>query len=165
MVFRVVTLIAVMVVLAGSSGAQLKSQLQQETSISSGLMSPSAPSLLFGWFNPEKFHMRHTFSLQYMTAGSHSLSLGMYTNSMMYEIADNLDAQADISLMYSPYNSLSTFNKKDDLSSIFLSRAQINYRPWENFLFQVQYRSYPYGTYNYYSPFHHNPWYSREKDF
>jgi len=82
---------------------------------------------------------------------------------MSYEVADNLLARTDISMSYSPYNNLPTLNgKKNDLSSIYLSRAQLNYRPWENVLVQLQYRSLPYGSF-YYSP-HLNPWY-RENGF
>lgn len=121
-------------------------------------MSSSAPQLFLGWFNPDKFHMRHSFDLSFATFGNQSLSLGTYTNSMSYEFADNLVARTDLSLSYSPYNNLPTLNgKKNDLSSVYLSRAQLDYKPWDNVLVQVQYRSVPYGSY-YYSPFY-NPWY------
>ncbi|MBM2841771.1 MAG: hypothetical protein HW412_2299, partial [Bacteroidetes bacterium] len=60
-------------------------------------------------------------------------------------------------------NTLPTLNgKKNDLSSIYLSRAQVDYRPWDNVLVQLQYRSLPFGSY-YYSPFY-SPWY-RENGF
>lgn len=155
--------LAVLVVMAcGYSHAQFKSQLGSEPSVSESMISNPDASFLFGWFNPEKFHMRHSFDLSYMTAGGHGLSLGTYTNSMMYELADNLHARADISLSYSPYNSFSTAKNKDDFSSIYLSRAEVDYRPWKDVLFKVEYRALPYGSY-YYSPFY-NPWY-RESGF
>jgi len=143
--------------------AQFKSQVEQESRVSEGLMSQSAPQFFLGWFNPDKFHMRHSFDLSFTTFGNNSLSLGSYTNSMSYEFADNLTARTDISMSYSPYNNLPTVHgKKNDLSSIYLSRAQLDYRPWENVLVQLQYRSLPYGSY-YYSPYF-NPWY-RENGF
>ena len=155
---RVIMIAGVLVLLgAGHGNAQFKSQVEDQPRVSDGLIHQSAPSLLLGWFNPENFHMRHSFSFSYLTAGGKGLSLGTYTNSMLYQFADNLNARADVSLSYSPYNSFSSLGKKDDLSSLYLSRAQVNYKPWDNVLMQFQYRSAPYGSY-YYSPFS-NPWY------
>jgi hypothetical protein len=146
----------------GYGNAQFKSQVEEQPRVSDGLIHQSVPSFLFGWLNPENFHMRHSFSFSYQTGGGKGLSLGTYTNSMLYQLADNLNARADISLSYSPYSSFSNLGKKDDLSSLYLSRAQVNYKPWDNVLMQFQYRNVPYSPY-YYSPFY-NPWY-REDGF
>jgi len=147
----------------GVATAQFKSQAEKDDRVSEGLIGPAEPQLLLGWFNPDKFHMRHSFDLSFTTLGDRSLSLGTYTNSMSYEFADNLVARTDLSLSYSPYNNLPTLNgKKNDLSSLYLSRAQLDYKPWDNVLVQFQYRSLPYGSYLY-SPFY-NPW-SREGGF
>ena len=147
---------AVLILCAATGGhAQFKSQVDQESRISDGIIQQSAPSLLFGWFNPEKFTMRHSVSFSFTTMGDQSMSLGTYTNSMMYEFADNLNARADVSMSYSPFNSFSnSFGKgqKNSLSSIYLSRAELNYRPWENVAVQLQFRQIPYGMY--YSPFY-----------
>ncbi|HCV43080.1 MAG TPA: hypothetical protein DGH68_06315 [Bacteroidetes bacterium] len=143
--------------------AQFKSQVESESRVSEGLMSQTAPQLFLGWFNPDKFHMHHTFDLSFTSFGRNAVSLGTYTNSMSYEFADNLRARTDLSMSYSPYNNLPTLNgKKNDLSSIYLSRAQLDYKPWENFLIQLQYRSLPYGSY--YGSQFFNPWY-RENGF
>ena len=143
--------------------AQFRSQAEQESHVSAGLMNQSAPQLFLGWFDPDKFHMHHSFDLSFTTFGHNSVSLGTYTNSMSYEFADNVLARADLSMSYSPYNNLPTLNgKKNDLSSVYLSRAQLDYKPWDNVLVQLQYRTLPYGSY-YYSPFY-NPWY-RENGF
>lgn len=150
---------AVLVLLLGVTvaSAQLKTQLVEESRVSDGLVRQPEPSLLFGWFNPDKFQMHHIFDISYQTIGGQGISLTTYTNSMTYEFAQNLNARADVSMSYSPYNSFSTFNgKKNDLSSIYLSRAELNYKPWDNVLVQFQYRQLPYGSY--YSPFY-DPWY------
>ena len=150
---------AVLVLLFGVAvaSAQLKSQLAEETRVSEGLVKPAEPSLLLGWFDPSKFQMHHMFDISYQTMGGQGISLTTYTNSMTYEFANNLNARADVSMSYSPYNSFTSFNgKKNDLSSIYLSRAEVNYKPWDNVLVQFQYRQLPYGSY--YSPFN-DPWY------
>ena len=148
---------AMLLLFAPLSLAQFKSQVENEPKISDGMIQESSPSFLFGWFDPARFHMQHTFSMSYATVGGQGLSLSTYTNSMSYEFTDNLRARADVSMSYSPFNSLSTFGgAKNNLSSIYLSSAQVEYKPWQNVLFQVGYRQYPYGSY--YSPFY-DPWY------
>ena len=140
-----------------TSQAQFKSQRENEPSVSEGMIRPSTPSFLFDWFNPEKFHMRHSVEFSYLTSGGQGFSLGTYTNSMTYQFADNLNARADVSLSYSPFSSSSFLKKSSDLSSVYLSRAQVDYAPWENVLIQFQYRQMPYRPYM--SPFY-NPWYT-----
>lgn len=155
--------LAVMMAVASVLGlAQFKSQVQQETQVSLNRLGDSSPvSLLFGWFNPDKFSMRHSFNLSYSSIGGHGLSLGTYTNSMRYEFADNLNARADVSMTFSPFSSLPMV-KKTDLSGLYLSRAEVNYKPWDNVLMQVQFRQVPYSLW--YSPYYYSP-FSRETDF
>lgn len=159
---KVIAATLVLLVCAATSMAQFRSQPGLDAKVSDGLIQQSSPSLLFGWFNPDKFHMRHSLSFSYQTLGSQGLSLGTYTNSMMYEVADNLNARADVSLSYSPYNSFAAHDRQD-FSSIYLSRAQLDYKPWDNFMVQLQYRSIPYGAYSPYSPYA-SPWY-RDQGF
>ena len=141
----------ILVAATATLSAQFKSQIENEGRVSDGLLNQSAPSLLFGWFDPSKFQMHHSIDFTYTTMGGQGMSLGTYTNSMLYQFSDKLDARADLSLSYSPTNSFSTFGKKNDLSSVYLSRAQVSYRPWENVSLMVQYRALPYNPY--YSPF------------
>lgn len=155
-VHRLVVAVVLSVVFGVSASAQFKSQVEQSPRVSEYLMSPASSSTFLGWFNPEKFRMRHAFSLSYHTGAGNAFSLGTYTNIMTYEFAENLNARADVSLSYSPYNTFATHGK-NDLSALYLSRAQVNYKPWDNVLMQLEYRQMPY--YNpYYSPFY-NPWY------
>lgn len=157
---RALSVAVCLLVLGGSSApAQFRSQVPRESSVGSGLTSSGGSSFLFGWFSPENFQMRHTVGFSYVTMGGQSVSLGTYTNSMMYRFAENLNARADITMSYSPY---STFADKygsapQGLNGIHLSRAEINYRPWENVSLQVQYRQLPFG--GYYSPFY-DTWHS-----
>ncbi len=162
MMKRMIVAAGVALLFASASMAQFKTQVEQGPRVSDGVSSQTS-SFLFGWFNPESFRMRHSFDLSYHTMGGQGMSLATYTNSMTYDFAENLNARADVSMSYSPYNTFSTFGgKKNDLSSIYLSRAEVNYKPWENVLVKFQYRQIPYGNY-YYSPFY-NPW-NREDGF
>lgn len=151
--------IAAMFAIATVASAQFKSQVEQETSIASTRLGGSSSPLafMFGWFDPDKFTMRHSFDMSFTAFGGQSLSLGTYTNSMIYRFADNLNARADIAFSFSPYANLSTFNKKD-FSGVYLKNAEVNYKPWDNTTVSVSFRQSPYGYYDYYSPFY-NPWY------
>jgi hypothetical protein len=154
---------------------QFRSQLQAETRVAEAMIEDNTlPSVLFGWFDASKFQMRHTVSFGYSTFGGEGMSLGTYTNSMRYQFAENFNARADISISYSPYNTLSKYGQGyNALSGIYLSNAQINYRPWENTLITVQYRRAPYPGYygafgnpfygfsggSHYDPFMRDSWY------
>ncbi len=160
---RVLALCVLLLVCTWMASAQFKSQREIEGRVSDGVGTAGESSSLFlGWFDPEKFHMSHSFSLSYGTFGSQGMSLGTYTNSMTYQFSDKLDARADVSMMYSPNASFasSSFGKNgrgNNFSSIFLSNAELNYRPWQNVQFRVQFRQMPY--YNpYYSPYY-SPWF------
>jgi hypothetical protein len=154
---------AVVVILCGSASAQFKSQVDQEhPSVSGSIIKNNYSSFdLFGWFNPENFQMRHSFSMSYMSMGNQTLGVNMYTNSLSYKFSDRLNVQADVSLMMSPYGSTPQA-MKDQFSGVILNRARIDYRPWDNFQIQVQINRNPYGYYNtmyggygsrYYNPF------------
>lgn len=122
--------------------AQFKSPAEPQPSVSQSILRSDNGGLWFGWFDPSKFNMRQSFSLSYMTFGGQGMSLGVYTNSMMYKISNDLDVQADVSLMASPFSSFGK-QAQNSLSGLFLNRAEINYRPWKNTLFQIQYRQLP----------------------
>jgi hypothetical protein len=140
--------------------AQYKSSAAPQPTVSESIIKPDGGGLLFGWFDPSRLSMHQSFSLSYQTFGRQGMSLGVYTNSLMYKISNALDVQADISLMHSPFNS---FGKQfqNNLNGIFLSRAELNYRPSENTLFQISFHQLPsmyywgggYGLSGYYSGF------------
>ncbi len=136
-----VGMLAVMLCFTTAS-AQFKTSIEPRSTVAGSILKSDNDGFLFGLIDPNNFSMHHSFSLSYMTAGGQGLSMGMYTNSMAYKFSDDLDVNADISLMASPYN---TFGKQyqSSLSGLFLNRAQLNYRPWKNTLFQVQFQQLP----------------------
>ncbi|MBI2619500.1 MAG: hypothetical protein HYW57_05410 [Ignavibacteriales bacterium] len=124
-----------------TASAQFKEQkAESRPNVSESLIRPEGSGLMFGWFDPSRLTMHHSYSLSYMTMGGQGLSVGMYTNSLFYKIADPLDVQFDVSLMHSPFSS---FGSTSDFSGVYLSRAQLNYRPAENMLLQIQFRQFP----------------------
>jgi len=140
------------------AAAQFKSQVQEEAPASTAILRQDDGSALLGWFDPSKFTMQQSVSFSYMTMGGQGMSIGTYTNSMRYQFSDKVNARADVSLMYSPFASSGLAGmKSNSLSSIYLSRAEVNYKPWDNVMVQLQYRQVPWGYYPYGSPFMY-PW-------
>jgi hypothetical protein len=153
------------VVLAAPSSAQLKSHSTEERSASASLVRPSGAgswgggfSSFFGLLDPDRFLMRHTLSYNYMTAGGAGLSVASYTNSMFYSIADPLNVRFDVTLQGSPFGPTAGAGR-GDLSRLYLSRAELNYRPSDNLFLQLQYRELPYTLYRgYFDPWYYSPW-------
>lgn len=125
---------------------QFKEQNTNPNVIKEGIINNSGTSF-FGLFNPNNFFMKHSYSMSYSSFGNYGMALGVYTNSMMYKFADNLDIQIDASLMHTPYNNFNN-NLSDQINGIYLSRAQINYQPWKDVHLSVGFRSLPANFYN-----------------
>jgi hypothetical protein len=134
------------VLLCGMLSAQFKTKMNDQPNVSESLIRSDDSGLLFGWFDPGKLKMSQSYSLSYQTFGSNGFALGVYTNSMSYQISKPLSVQMDVSLMHSPYSSMGDqFGKS--LSGIYLTRAELNYQPSDNTLFQIQFRQMPQALY------------------
>ena len=139
--------------IVGQADAQFKEQLENQPSPSQGLFNQNASIGNFlGILNPDNFTMRHSFSLDYMMSGGGSLSLASYTNSMFYKISDPLNVRFDLTLMGSPYGSFAGY-QQNDFNKLFISRAEVNYKPWDNTLIRLEYNELPYGRNPYYDDF------------
>jgi hypothetical protein len=157
---KTLSVIIIMVLVISMTGiAQFKSQNPEQTTATNSLFKPSGISSFFGLLNSENFSMHHTISMQYITGGNTALSLASYTNSMFYKISDPLNVRMDISLMGSPFGQ---YSNDKNFSKLFISRAELNYKPWENFHIQLQYRQLPLNMYGYYMPYN---WYTSPNNF
>ncbi len=132
--------------------AQFKDQGNADPSIHDALFHPASSSDWFGFFNPENFTMRQSYSMSYMAIGGQGIALGRYTNSMMYKFSNSLDARVDVSLQHSPYSTLGS-GFQNSLNGIYLDRAQLDYRPSDKILLQLSYQQVPWGYYGFYSPY------------
>jgi hypothetical protein len=134
------------------ASAQFRSQEEQQPSPAQYLVHPTTSiSSFFGLFNPDNFMMRHNFSFSYLSSGGTGLSLASYTNSMFYKIADPLNVRFDLTLQGSPFGQYGSA-QQSDLSKVYLSRAELNYRPSENIFVKIQYNQMPlsyWGSYPY----------------
>ncbi len=125
------------------SSAQFRAKPEQEPKPSEAMVRSEESGLMFGFFDPSRLIMHQSYSLSYTSFGSgQGMSLGAYTNSMLYQISDPLSLQFDVSLVHSPFGGLNDRMIKD-LTGISLTRAELNYRPSKNVLLQLQYRQLP----------------------
>src|SRR3972149_11139900 len=96
------------VILSLNSFAQYKNSGLPSSSIRDGIVNQNTGSL-FGFLNSDNFTMRHSFNMSYSAFGNQGLALGVYTNSMMLKLAEDMNFQVDASIVQSPY---STFGRE-----------------------------------------------------
>ena len=132
----------VFMVFCGIAVGQFRSQPEARSSAGESLLRPDDGGLLFGWFDPSRLTMHNSYSLSYTTSGSKGYSLGELTSNIAYQISDPLSVQFDVSLLHSPFNNLGG-NFANNISGIYLTRAELNYRPSKNMFLQIQYRQLP----------------------
>jgi hypothetical protein len=139
--------------------AQFKSELDNQNVGMPQIFKPNDNSIL-GIFNPENFSMKHSYSMSYNSFAG--MALGVYTNSISYKFSEDLNVLADISLAHTGFGN---YNKalSDQLTGLYLSRAELNYRPFDNFIIQLRYERPPYYGYGY-NPFYGYSRYSRYYD-
>jgi len=108
------------------------------------------------YFSPAHFRMSHSLEFSTGSFGGSTSSLGMYTNSMMWQFSRKLAARLDISMAYSPYSDerLQGLTGNNNNGRIFVRNAQIAFRPSENSRIEFTFRQSPYGAYA--SPYGYN---------
>jgi hypothetical protein len=132
----------VLLVVTAIAVGQFRSQPEARSSVGQSLLRQDDDGLLFGWFDPSRLTFHNSYSLSYTTSGGKGYSLGELTSNIAYQISDPLSVQFDVSMMHSPFNNLGG-NFTNNISGIYLTRAELNYRPSKNMLFQFQYRQLP----------------------
>lgn len=107
------------------------------------------------YFSPAHFRMSHSLEFSTGSFGGETSSLGMYTNTMMWQFSQKLAARLDISMAYSPYSDERLQGLTGDNNGrIFIRNAQVAYRPTENSRIQFSFQQSPYGSYA--SPYGYN---------
>jgi len=140
-----------LIVLPAGGSAQFKSDLEHQASSAQGLLKQNTSMGSFlGLLNVENFAMHHTLSMNYLSSSGGAMSVASYTNSMFYQIANPLDVRVDLTLMGSPFGTYAGY-QQNDYTKVFVSRAELNYRPWENTSIRLEYNQIPFGSYGYFN--------------
>ncbi len=129
--------------------AQFKAQ-EKTTDIGKAIAAP-ATNLFLGIFNPDKFHMSHSFSMSYFTLGGHGVMLNSYVNTIDYQFNPALSMRLNLGLMNSPYNSLP--NSPALNRTQFFGSGELEYRARDNMSIKVGVNVSPnYNPYLWYLP-------------
>lgn len=106
----------------------------------------ASTNLLNTLFSDDHFRMSHTYEMSMSRFGGNTASLGMYTNSMMWQFNEQWAARVDVSLAHSPFGGNDMFGNQTD-AQVFLRNAEVAYRPSENMEFRFQMQQSPHGSY------------------
>lgn len=125
--------------------AQFRQSAQQETSVITQLYDTgsAATNALGNLFGAEHFRMGHSYQMSFSSFGGQTTSMGMYTNSMMWQFNSAWAARLDVGVAH-PLMSSSFGNQE---TRIFLRNAEVAYRPSENMEFRLHVQQSPYGRY------------------
>ena len=135
--------------------AQFKGEAEKPINVRDGIVNNNPSSLLLGFINPDNLHINHSMSMSYTSFGNQGIALGVYTGSLMYKFSDKLDLQIDASVVNTPYSSFGE-EHANQINGVYLSKAQLNYRPSKDMNITIQFNRIPYGYYRPYyriSPF------------
>jgi hypothetical protein len=159
---KVLSVVCLVVALAVAvpAQAQLRQDVQAQRA-GAKLFSDGAAGALFNHiFNPEHFRMHHSYEMSFGSMGGSASSLGMYTNTMMWQFNQKLAARVDVAFAHSPFGG-NNFGSgmEGNGGQVFLRNAEIAYRPAENMQLHFSIRQSPYGMYG--SPYGmYRPYYS-----
>lgn len=135
--------LAFLFIVPALSHAQFKRDMGQPNI--SGILSNSQNDVLFGFLDPSRMQMHHSFSMSYGGFGGNSMMLSAYTNFIDYQISDNLFLQTNLGIMTSPYN---TFGNNFYLNKPKLfGGAKLEYKMNEHSSIMLQFQSNPYMMY------------------
>ncbi len=142
-------LLVLLLVLAITTIAQFKQKPgAEQPKVSDSFIQPATSSEWFSFFNPDNFQMHHSYSASYTTTGKQGIALQQYTNTMLYQFTPDLRARVDVSFMNSPFSTLD-YRTQGKFNSLYLNRAEISYRPWQNTQIRLSYRQYPISYFGY----------------
>lgn len=133
--------------------AQLRQDVQQRPAEARVYDESAFQAALDKVFSPEHFTMGHTYEMSYSSFGGQSASMGMYTNSMMWQFNNKLAARVDVSLMQPFSGELYGASQSPRL---LLRNAEVAYRPSENMTLHFRFQQSPYGAYA--GPYGYSPY-------
>jgi hypothetical protein len=109
--------------------------------------------LLNSFLDPNRFSMDHSYTLSFMSSGRHSTNLGMYLNTMTYQISDPLLMQLRVGYLHQPFGSMNSMPSSSN-NTFFVQGAQLLYRPNKSLRISLEYQSIP----SMMSPYYWDQW-------
>lgn len=164
---KYVTLFAILFfATAAIADAQLRQDLQPSDTYNGVISHTQSSNSPGDWMNLLNMTMTHSYSMTFGSYGGQMQNLNAYTNTMAFDLTENLDASLSMSFLHSPFGN--SFMTQDNSlgSRVIIDSARLDYRLSENTRISVEFSQRPY----YHSPYgmygsqrsmiHHNPfWY------
>jgi hypothetical protein len=153
----------VLVLASGQAFAQFRGDAKRDANAgpldTRGVMTEQSGNLLSKIFDPTRLTTHQTYSFTYSSMGRQSVGIGAFTNTFNYRASDDIRISADVSAVYSPYNTFGdAFTKQ--FNGIYLSNAQLDWKLGEQTFLTVQYQGGPlaqgYSGYDRFNPFYEN---------
>lgn len=144
-----VLFITIMLCIVSLSEAQLRDDLNYGSDYSGVITYEQQPSSPGNWMNMLNMTMNHSYSMTFSSFGGQMQNLNAYTNSMMFDISNNLNARVDVSFLHSPFGNSFMGDNSSLGSQIIIDRARIDYKLSENAHISLEFSQRPHG----YSPF------------
>jgi hypothetical protein len=144
-----------------TSYAQFRSDASQpQPPLNTANAMSGGDSFLSGLLDPARFSMHQSVSMSYVSSSLGGVGLSMFTNTFAYRPSSDLYISADVSMVYSPFNTIgSAFG--NSMNGLYLTNAQIDWKLSDNTFLRVEYDGGPgAGMYGGYSPYSYNPFYS-----
>ena len=148
-IFLSLALLLVVLSTAVPANAQLRDTAIEQKAPAKLYTSNSSGFTLNKLFDPSVFRMSQSLEFSSSSFAGQTSSLGMFTNSMMWQFSSKLAARVDVSAAYSP-NGGTFSDPSGNLAGntrVFIRNAEVAYRPSENVEFHISFRQSPYGLY------------------
>ncbi len=108
----------------------------------------------FSLLDPSRLSTSHSYSFSYFSGNGRSGSIGMLMNSVEYRISNPLKVTFNLGVLHNP--SAFIGRSQSGISPVMIPGFQLQYRPSRNFLFQMNFQSFPTG---------YNGWYGHSGNY
>lgn len=134
--------------LASPAQAQFRETAQRNQSVQTQLYDSgsAAANALQSLFSADHFRMGHSYEASFSSFGGQSASMGMYTNSMMWQFNSDWAARMDVSVSH-PFTQGGNGAFGSQQTRVFLRNAEVAYKPSDQFQVRLQVQQSPYGRY------------------
>lgn len=132
--------------LASPADAQFRETAQQNRSIQTQLYDAGSTAANALELGADHFRMAHSYGASFSSFGGETASMGMYTNSMMWQFNSDWAARMDVSVSH-PFTTGQSGAFGSQQTRVFLRNAEVAYEPSDQFQVRLQFRQSPHGRY------------------
>jgi hypothetical protein len=101
----------------------------------------------FSLLDPNRFSMQQSYSLSYSSYNGHGQTIGLYLNSLKYQLSNSLDLNVTLGWLHQPSRVFTRDDRGVNDYGHIMPNVRLLYQPSDKFLFQVSYESIP-GVYS-----------------